>query len=367
MTLPTTRRQLAPWQIVLGLCLLYLALIFVTNAGDPQVFVTLGTRFSTGDPGGTEGYDGQFVFFIAADPFSAPGKLDVPAYRYQRILLPALGRLLALGRPGLIPWTLLIINLVALAGGTLVLERLLVLEGASRWYALTYGLFGGVFMAVRLSLNEPLAYGLALLAILLERRGSPWRAAIILATAILAKETVILFAAGYVVWLFVQKRWKSGVIFAATSLTPFALWQLVLYAQFGSFGIGSGGALATSFEVIPFYGFVRILTEGGLSVFLVLGLLLLPGAILPSLWGLWRSLRDVVQRQWGPYTFLLLANAAVIPFVPFSTYREPLGMLRFITGLVIAVVLYGAWHGQVRVLRYSTLWIVSLLFVLASG
>ena len=119
--------------------------------------------------------------------------------------------------------------------------------------------------------------------------------------------------------------------------------------------------------MIPFWGFVRILTEGGLSIFLVLGLLLLPGAILPTLWGLWRSLRDLLRRDWGPYTFLLLANAAVIPFVPFSTYREPLGMLRFIVGLVIAIVLHGAWRGQTRTLRYSTLWIVSLLFALASG
>jgi hypothetical protein len=34
---------------------------------------------------------------------------------------------------------------------------------------------------------------------------------------------------------------------------------------------------------------------------------------------------------------------------------------------VISVVLYVAWRSQTRALRYSTLWIVSLLFVLASG
>jgi hypothetical protein len=57
----------------------------------------------------------------------------------------------------------------------------------------------------------------------------------------------------------------------------------------------------------------------------------------------------------------------VIPFVPFSTFREPLGMMRFLVGLVIAVILYGALRGEQRTLRYSTLWIVSLLLVLASG
>jgi hypothetical protein len=283
MTSILARRRPAPWLIVLGLCLIYLVLIFAANGADPQVFVTLGTRFSQGDPAGTEGYDGQFVYYIAADPFTAPDKLDVPTYRYQRILLPALGRLLSLGQPALVPWILVLVNLIALAGGTFILERLLIMEGASRWYALTYGLFAGVFMAVRLSSNEPLAYGLALLAIFFERRGRPWHAALVIAAAILAKETVVLFAGGYVLGYFLQRRWKAGLAFAALALTPFVLWQIVLYAHFGSFGIGSGGALATSFEIIPFYGFLRILTEGGLSVFIVLGLLLLPGAVIPAL------------------------------------------------------------------------------------
>jgi hypothetical protein len=50
-----------------------------------------------------------------------------------------------------------------------------------------------------------------------------------------------------------------------------------------------------------------------------------------------------------------------MPFVPFSTYREPLGILRFIVGLQIAVLLYAAQTHNIRVLRYSTFWIVSIL------
>ncbi len=366
---PPARFAIRPWMIVLGLCLLYLLAVFLANRADPLVFVTLGTRFTENDPAGTEGYDGQFTYFIAADPFTAPALIDIPAYRYQRILLPALARVFALGSPMLVPWTLLVINLLALIGGTIFLERLLAREGVSRWYALTYGLFVGVFISVRLSLNEPLAYGLVLAAIWLERQyGGIGRAAVALALAALAKETALFFAAGYVLWLLLERRRAAAFAFGLLAVGPFAVWQGVLYYHFGQWGAGSGGAMATPFELIPYNGFWRIYTDTGeVRVFLILALLILPSTILPSLWGLWRSLRDLWHRRWHPYVFLLLANAAIMPFVPFSTYREPLGILRFIVGLVICVVLYGALRREQRVLRYSMLWIVLLLVALTSG
>jgi hypothetical protein len=53
-------------------------------------------------------------------------------------------------------------------------------------------------------------------------------------------------------------------------------------------------------------------------------------------------------------------------FVPFSTYRELLGMFRFIVGLQIAVILYAAHRRQRRVLSYSTLWMMTTLLLIAS-
>ena len=53
-----------------------------------------------------------------------------------------------------------------------------------------------------------------------------------------------------------------------------------------------------------------------------------------------------------------------MPFVPFSTYREPLGILRFIVGLQIAVIVYAAWKPAPRALRNTTLWATTILFIL---
>ncbi len=68
--------------------------------GDPLALAQLGTQFTQGDPQGTEGYDGQFVYYLARGFQSwrrFRDRLDVPAYRYQRILLPVLARILYLG------------------------------------------------------------------------------------------------------------------------------------------------------------------------------------------------------------------------------------------------------------------------------
>ena len=84
-------RSLRPWMIVLIFSLIYLGTIFAAHDADPKVFVTLGRCFSqcTGQdgsncPAGTEGYDGQFAYYLARDPAGSRACLDVPAYRAQR-------------------------------------------------------------------------------------------------------------------------------------------------------------------------------------------------------------------------------------------------------------------------------------------
>jgi hypothetical protein len=360
--MPLLRTAIRPWIIVTILCLIYVAFTVRQNDGDPLALVTIGTRFSEGNPTGTEGYDGQFVYYIARDPSTAAQYIDVPAYRFQRILLPILARQLAFGQTSLIPWTLLLVNLVALATGTVLLEKLLIELKASRWYALSYGLTLGTFVSVRLSLAEPLAYVLALGGITLANRERWIGSALLLALAALAKETTLVFVAAYGLYWLYRHQWRIAVLFTAMATLPFIIWQLILIGRLGAFGIGSGGALATSFEVVPFAGIIRILTEGSLPVFLVMMPLIAFFVLAPTLWGLRRIWRDFPE--WSVHDFMLFTNAALMLFVPFSTYREPLAILRFIVGLQIAVILYAAWKPTPRALRNTTFWIVTVLFIL---
>jgi hypothetical protein len=80
------RNQGTPTLLVVTVCLIYVLGVLISAAGNPLAFALLGTRFSEGDPQGSEGYDGQFAYQIALRPLDAASYLDVPAYRYQRIL-----------------------------------------------------------------------------------------------------------------------------------------------------------------------------------------------------------------------------------------------------------------------------------------
>ena len=363
-------KLLRPYIVVTILCLIYcLAVVAIRGGGDPLILMTIGTQYNADladHAYSDEGYDGQYTYYIAENPDTASQYIDVPAYRFQRILLPISGRILALGQSSIVPITLLIVNLLALAGGTYILEQLLISYNVSRWFAIGYGLSIGVFGSARLMTTETLAYALVLLAIWLYQHEQWQWSAVSFALSAFSKEVTLIFVAGYVLYLFTQKKWKHGILFGMIAGIPFAIWQLILFNWFGTFGIGSGGDMATGFEVIPFMGFFRILTEGNIGIFAVLAPIIGAFVILPTLWGLWQCWQDYQHKQWSLFTWLLFVNSGIMLFVPFSTYREPLGILRFIVGLQISVILYSAKHKKRRALMNSTIWFITTLFILMS-
>lgn len=374
-----------PWQVVLLGMIGVLIATLAANDGDTDAFVQLGSCYQQCDPDATcrhiladedatdeeidsladdaEGYDGQFSYFIARDPAAAAPCIDVPAYRYQRILLPVLGRLLALGNEDIIPLAFVAVNLLALVLSTLLLEQLLVDMDRARWFALVYGLFFGVVVSVRLSTSEPVAYGLVVGAIWFEQRRQPLWTIALMTLAAFAKETTGIFVAGFMLYYLLEKRWRDlglmGLIVGGT----FGAWQLYLYDFLGESGVGSGGVGGTPFEIIPYNGMWRIWYDGSFAAFVLLGLLFIPSAVIPSVWGLWVTIKEFRARQYHLYTCLFFASVAIMPFVPFSTYREFLGIFRFIVGMVFMHVLYTGLRYPGRPLTYSTLWLVLLLFI----
>jgi hypothetical protein len=349
--------------VVLAVALIYVGLTLVRYGGDPLAFALVGTQYDPGDPEGTQGYDGQFAYYIARDPDGGRQYCDVPSYRYQRILYSVLAWALALARPELVGWTLIALNVAALVGGTYFTERLLAAHRVSGWYALGYGLYGGLVAGLRLDLTEPLAYGLVqagLWAWERERRGT---AGVLLALAALTKETALVAVAGVLLYLALERRWREAVGLGLTVGLPFAVWQGVLWAWLGAPGVGAGGAMATSFEWLPFAGLLRVAMVSW-PVFWVLLAIEGPLFVLPTIWALVASVRDLLRGRRHPWVTVLLAQAAVLPFLPNSTWREPLAMARLAAGLVGATLLYGALRRSRRVLIYSLFWLATLALLL---
>lgn len=356
-----------PALTLLALLLLVAAVIFKAN-GDPLALVRIGTRYELSDPNGTQGYDGQFVYYIARnpDPKIVASQLDVPAYRYQRILMPLLARLISLGNNSALPWVLALMGILAQVAGTWAVAELLAQWNISRWYALIYGLWVGFALAVRLDLPEPLAYSLVAGALLAGERKHPVLSWILFGLALFAKEVTLVFLAAAILSALLKRDWREVAGLLGVGVLPYVIFQGWLWAVFGQPGIGSGGAMATGFEIIPFMGLLRI---GVFSPLYLLAMLLVfgPAVVLPSIWGVWAAVKKFLVGETNVVVLALLLNCLVVAFLPFSTFRETGGTLRFVCGLVLAVLLFASRYRYRRVLNYSVLWLVLNVFLIKSG
>lgn len=106
------------------------------------------------------GYDGQYYYMIAVDPVNARYYMPQPSYSYQRLLYSFTARLLALGNVDLVPYTLILINLLSMIFGTVMVAAWLRRKNTSPWFALVYAGYSGAFLSFQRDLTEPMAYAL---------------------------------------------------------------------------------------------------------------------------------------------------------------------------------------------------------------
>lgn len=354
----------SPVVITLIVCLGFVLFTFVTVDGDIWQFILIGTRYSNGDPQGSEGYDGQFGYYIAADPDpqNVRRHLDVPAYRYQRILLPMLARIFSFGQTQLIPWGLVFLPLFGQVLGVAFVAKILDELERNPLLALVYGLNAGSLLSIRVALPEPLAYACVAAALYAYLKDRIWQGAFWLALAFFAKEVTLVFGIGVLLFLWIKRSWKASTILLGIGFVPFLVWQVWLWQTFGEMGIGSGGAGATGFEWIPFMGLLRIVNYSRLY-FIAMLIAFTPLIIAPSIWGLWATLHKLFCGEVHLITLALLMHCLIMFYLPFSTYRETGGVLRLSVGFVLAFLLYVAQEKQIRLMRYLPLWLVYNVFL----
>ena len=115
-------------------------------------------------------------------------------------------------------------------------------------------------------------------------------------------------------------------------------------------------------ELLPLGGGYSISTIPNLSFSFAFEVL--EHSILPALAGVVLSTRRLLKGVWHPLTISLLLNAVVLLFLPTSTFREPVAMLRLTQGLVVAMLLYGGLIRSRRILNYSTFWLATNVLLL---
>jgi hypothetical protein len=224
------------------------------------------------DPHGI-GYDGQFYYYIASDPTlvvrcahdTAGCPIDDPALRSSRILYPITARIVALNQPVLVPYTLYLVNFVAILVTVVLVGFVCVKAGASGWLGAAAGLFSGMVLGLLRDLADPFAVMWAVLAVWLLVKRRYLLAAAAVAAALLTREQLLLFLPLLFVPLVVERRWRTLAQCALIALTPFVAWQLVLRVVYGRWPLLSsvGSASAGSDKVLPLPFAGLLVNHGG--------------------------------------------------------------------------------------------------------
>ncbi len=322
--------------------------------GDPLAFAHRGSRFMAGDPDGSAGYDGQFFYFIARDGAAAVPLIDGPSLRYMRILYPLAARLLALGQAALVPWTLIAVNVLALAAGAGLLAYLLVRRGAPPAYGLVYAVWIGALLALRLDLSELLCFALALAAVAAyDHQRTGW-AVLWLVLAALTKELGLVIAVGLALHAALGRaRWRQALALLLLPHVAFLLWVLLLRLWLGRLPLGYPAARLD----LPLYGWFTI-QEPMHQLFA--GLWLALPALALSLAALWRTART---RQLTLGAALLLVGAGFTLVMPDLTWQDFVAACRVGLPLIVTGLLFLGEHYP-RALPWAAAWWVPATLVL---
>ncbi len=206
-----------------------LALIGTTFANRAQLPSYLYQHHGTG-------YDGQFFLRLALDPFDlgihAFGITLNGAFRDQRIVYPVLAWILALGHDHWVPYTLVIVNLIAVTTIAYMGAKLARNSAHPAMVGLLLGGYFGYTMSTGRDLAEPTAAALLLVGMYLYELDHTILAGVSFALAGLALETELIVPIGLgIIWLVVIIRRHRSSMNPLVFLIPgvaFVGWQFVL-------------------------------------------------------------------------------------------------------------------------------------------
>jgi hypothetical protein len=235
------------------------------------------------------GHDGQVHYLMARNPFYRHDShallcdFDDPPYRYRRILYPLLSGGFGLLGPravltGLIFWLLVGAGLVVAASADL----------CSRWrlsgiVMVLVLLNPGMYLSAQVLTADVLATGLALAGVVLWFQQREIFAALMLADAVLVRETSLLVSLSLVLPLLAQRRIRPALFLAAASGLPWVAWSLwVRWAIPGGNGLGR-----LSPPLVGIFGSLPLWRVQGPAhvVFAVLSLL----GVAAAFWIAWRT------------------------------------------------------------------------------
>ena len=265
----------SPWLTLMITAIAYgtLALLRLHHFDyDPTAFIVVGDQM-VDEPGlpselrvleDSKGYDGQFFYRLALDPFTTEPtdfgiRLDLPGYRQQRILYPLIVWVLAGGgTAALVPGLLIAVNWMGLAAIGWLSGALARSAGRNPSWGLLLAFYPGFVLTLSRDLSEIATAALLLWGLLLLRHSREIPAVIILSVAVICRETTLLLPAATAAALILAPRGDHsaprlrGLLFLIPLLV-YAGWQVFLCERWGTLPVQR----ATGGVGIPFSGLLQ--------------------------------------------------------------------------------------------------------------
>jgi hypothetical protein len=388
----------SPWVFSLSMMMVYTLLLLPILARehfDPSVFIVAGDRFADTSalvtpilvhPHST-GFDGQFYYRLALAPldFRQPDlgiAVDSPAYRMQRILYPVIAWLLAFGQKPLVAITMVLANLLGIAGIAAMAVRLAKRLSLPIVAPLALMLWPGFIITVTHDTTEILSALFILVALEAFLAGNLPLFALVGAAIPLTRETGIVALVGLCLFSLVKvmrsgvhpRAWGRVAASIATFL-PFLLWQGVLLQIFGQSAVASGtggnmgwpflGAAHAFYDTLlgtRFYVHSR-LWQLGMRGFVLFSASVLLWLCVMVAWRLPAALRDPF---WQPLAAAWIPLAVLMTLLT-GPWIDPESYFRAFTECFVIGVLLLAWRPMSLTLNRMFFCTGALSFGLAWG
>lgn len=311
------------------------------------------------------GYDGQMYRYVAHDPFlmgEAHRYLDNPALRTNRILIPGLAWLLALGRQSAIDTMYILLFPFACFAGAYWIALYLNAHSVSPSYCLLFLLVPATLTATdRLVVDLPFcALSAAVVWYGYAGKRNALFAALLLAC--LCRETGFILLAAFVASALFERHWRKAVLFSAAALPTLAWYFFVHHQLAGSTRAAAGwlpawlgkvGAIGPFYWLLhpfpyPFVSWVAVLAQ-------TFDRLAILGMLLSFALALWYGLRQ--PKEPVHLAALLFTASAALTFDP-EFWQETYNFVRPFSPLLLIVGLH-----SVAVARHRWLWLLPAAMV----
>ena len=296
------------------------------------------------------GYDGQFYYYCAIDPFLIEGKFK-NAFRQQRLLYPLLCHLFALGKRELLPYSMYFINLLFLGFGMYFFIMLLKRFSLHPLWSLFYGLCPSTIMSIQYDLPSVLAISLMITSVFFYLNNRMIVTSVLLSLALLSREDSVMLLIPLLIWEYEKNKNIGRMIGLILCILPFLLWQVYLYFKLGVWAMTTS---AGSVSMIPFSGLLAYLKTVELNS--LVQILKMTGTMLVVLYMLWISFLTGKALIKVRHLFLYIVMAYCGLFVFESKWEDINGLFRIFYGFFPFLVLsYGIY--RTKALRYSIFFI----------